>query len=166
MKARRLVVLALALVTVLTMGIGYAALTDALTVGGTGSLTQAAANDQFDGEVYFEGVPTTEKCTAVLEEGEKPDEATITIENTLAIVGDMATATFTVRNDSAVPATIVTNTSHDSTHFRVTAEFTNGNTIEAGGTLTFTVKVTLKQTVAADVNGEAFNITFNVSSAG
>ena len=34
MKARRLVVLALALVTVVTMGIGYAALNDALFVKG------------------------------------------------------------------------------------------------------------------------------------
>ena len=166
MKARRLVVLALALVTVVTMGIGYAALNDALSVSGTGSLTKSAADDQFDGEVYFEGAPTTDKCTAALAAGDKPDSATITIENTLAIVGDVATATFTVKNESAVPATIVTNTSTDSDHFRVTAEYTNGNTIEAGQTLTLTVKITLKQTVAADVTGETFNISFNVASAG
>lgn len=172
MKARRLVVLALALVTVLTMGVGYAALNDALTVGGTGSLTKTAADQQFNGEVYFTDVPTTTNCTATLnaptdEDGTgKPDSATITIANTLAIVGDTATATFTVQNDSQVPATIVTDSSNDSTHFRVTCEYTAGNTIPAGGTLDITVKVTLKTTVADDVPSESFGISFNVTSAG
>ena len=166
MKTRRIAIIALALVTVLTMGIGYAALNDALTVSGTGSLTKQAADDQFDGEVYFEDVTATTNCTAELEVGDKPDSAEITIENTLAIVGDIATATFTVKNDSAVPVTIVTNTSSDSDHFRVTAEYPDGNSCAANSTLTITVKITLKQTVSADVTGETFNITFNASSAG
>ena len=172
MKARRLVVLALALVTVLTMGVGYAALNDGLSVGGSGSLTKTAANEQFNGEVYFTGIPTVVNCTATLneptvEDGDgKPDSATITIANTLAIVGDTATATFTVQNDSQVPATIVTDTSNDSPHFRVTCDFTNGNTVPAGGTLEITVKVTLKSTVDADIPTENFGISFNVTSAG
>lgn len=166
MKARRLAVLALALVTVATMGIGYAALNDALEVSGTGALSKTAADDLFDGEVYFTGAPTTDKCDAELAAGTMPDSATITIQDTLAIVGDVATATFTIQNDSDVPVTIVTNTSTDSTHFRVTAEYPDGNSIAAGGTITLTVKVLLKQTVAADVASESFSISFNVSSAG
>ena len=169
MKARRLVVLALALVTVVTMGIGYAALNDALFVNGTGTIQKAAADNIFDDEVYFIGTPVVEKCTAVLVEGSgdtagKPDSATITIDNTLAIVGDTATAKFTVTNESDVPVSIVTNTSADSDHFRVTAEYSN-NIIPAGGNIEVTVKVVLKQTVAADVS-ESFSISFNASSAG
>ena len=169
MKARRLVVLALALVTVVTMGIGYAALNDALFVNGTGTIQKTAADNIFDDEVYFTGTPVVEKCTAVLVEGSgdttgKPDSATITIDNTLAIVGDMATAKFTVTNESDVPVSIVTNTSADSDHFRVTAEYSN-NIIPAGGDIEVTVKVVLKQTVAADVS-ESFSISFNASSAG
>ena len=171
MKARRLVVLALALVTVVTMGIGYAALNDALFVNGTGTIQKAAADNIFDDEVYFTGTPVVEKCTAVLVEGSgdtagKPDSATITIDNSLAIVGDMATAKFTVTNESDVPVSIVTNTSADSDHFRVTAEYGSANnTIPAGGNIDVTVKIVLKQTVSADVS-ESFSISFNVSSAG
>ena len=164
MRTRRIAIIALALITVMTLGVGYAALNDALTVNGTGSLTVDAAEDQFDEEVYFVDVVDTVNCTASVVSGE--DTASIDIANTLAIVGDTATATFTVKNDSAVPVTIVTNTSADSTHFRVTAVYPDGNSIAANSTITVTVQVVLKQTVAADVNAETFNITFNASSAG
>lgn len=173
MKARRLAVLALALVTVVTMGIGYAALTDALGVSGTGTLSKTAADEAFNGEVYFTGTPTGVNCDVVLDApgvddaAGQPDTATITIEDTLAIVGDVATATLTIQNDSVVPVTIVTNTSVDSDHFRVTCDYPTGNSIPAGDTMEITVKITLKQTVAADFAApESFSITFNASSAG
>ena len=167
MKARRLAIIAFALVAVLTIGVGYAALNDALSVTGTGSISKTAADDQFDGEVYFTGSPVVEKCEATIATGEKPDSATITIEDTLAIVGDYATATFTVKNESAVPVTIVTNTSNDSDHFRVTAEYPDGNSIAADGQITVTVKIVLKATVGdTGVSNEAFDISFNVASAG
>ena len=167
MKSRRIVIIALALVASLTLGVGYAALTDALMVNGTGSISQSSANEQFDGEVYFTNVENPVNCTAVLAEGEKPDTATITIKDTLAIVGDQATATFTVKNESAVPVTIVTNTSADSNHFRAIAEYPDGNSIAAGQTVTVVVKVTLKATVPdGGVADESFNISFNATSAG
>ena len=167
MKARRLAIIAFALVAVLTIGVGYAALNDALSVTGTGSITKGAADEQFDGEVYFTGTPVVEKCTAEITAGEKPDSATVTITDTLAIVGDTATATFTVKNDSAVPVTIVTNTSNDSDHFRVTAEYPDGNSIAAGAEAEVTVKIVLKATVGdLGVSNESFGISFNASSAG
>ena len=167
MKARRLAVLALALVTVVTMGIGYAALNDALYANGSGTLTKGAADEAFDGEVYYTGTPVVENCTAEFEAGEKPDTVTITIDDTLAIVGDTATCTVTVKNDSAVPVTIVTNTSQDSDHFRVTAEYAGGNSIAAGAEMEVVIKIVLKQTVAADFDApETFGISFNVASAG
>ena len=167
MKARRLAIIAFALVAVLTIGVGYAALNDALSVSGLGSISKTAADSQFDGEVYFVDTPVVEKCTAELAAGEKPDSATVTIEDTLAIVGDYATATFTVKNESTVPVTIVTNTSSDSEHFRVTAEYPDGNSIAANGQITVTVKVVLKATVGdAGISNESFNISFNVASAG
>ena len=166
MRTRRIAIIALALITVMTLGVGYAALNDVLTVSGTGSLTVSAAEDQFDEEVYFVAVSGETNCTAEIGSGAMPDTASITIEDTLAIVGDTAMATFTVKNDSAVPVTIVTNTSADSTNFRVTAQYPTGNSVAAGATMDITVVVTLKQTVAADIAGETFNITFNASSAG
>ena len=83
MKSRRIVIIALVLAASLTIGVGYAALTDALTVSGTGVISQTAANEQFDGEVYFTNVENPVNCTAELPEGEKPDTATITIKDTL-----------------------------------------------------------------------------------
>lgn len=171
MKARRLAVLALALVTVVTMGVGYAALNDALYVNGEGNLTKQAADDMFNAEVYYSAFSNAVNCTAELVQGtgdtaDTPDTATVTINNTLAIVGDTATVTLTVKNDSDVPVTIVTNTSADSDHFRVTAEYANGNTIQPNSTLDIVVKIVLKQTVSADVTGETFGISFNAASAG
>ncbi|MBE6656513.1 MAG: hypothetical protein E7609_06595 [Ruminococcaceae bacterium] len=167
MKARRLAILALTLVTVVTMGIGYAALNDALHANGSGILTKSAADDAFDGEVYYTGTPSVVNCTAEFVTGEKPDTVNVTIDDTLAIVGDTATCTVTVKNDSAVPATIVTNTSQDSDHFRVTAEYPSGNSIAAGAEIEVVIKIVLKQTVAADFDeAESFGISFNVSSAG
>lgn len=171
MKARRLVVLALALVTVVTMGIGYAALNDALYVNGTGTIVKAEADEMFNEEVYFTGTPEVVNCAAALvESGDdtagKPDHATITIDNTLAIVGDVATATFTVKNDSAVPVTIAFKESSDSDHFRVTTAYPDGNSIAANGEIKVVVTVTLKQTVSADVTGETFAISYNIVSAG
>ena len=167
MKARRLAVLALALVTVVTMGIGYAALNDALHANGTGTLTKGAADEAFDGEVYYTGTPAVVNCTAEFVAGEKPDTVNITINDTLAIVGDTATCTVTVKNESAVPVTIVTNTSADSDHFRVTAEYPSGNSIAAESEIEVTIKIVLKQTVSADfTEAETFGISFNVASAG
>ncbi len=167
MKARRLAIIAFALVAVLTIGVGYAALNDALSVTGIGSISKATADDLFDGEVYFTGVTPDEKCAAALADVEKPDSATITIEDSLAIVGDYATATFTVKNESAVPVTIVTNTSTDSDHFRVTAEYPDGNSLAAGEEMEITVKVVLKTTVGDEgISNESFGISFNASSAG
>lgn len=167
MKARRLAVLALALVTVVTMGIGYAALNDALYANGEGTLTKSAADDAFDGEVYYTGTPVVDRCTATFVDGEKPDTVNITINDTLAIVGDTATCKVTVKNESTVPVTIVTNTSQDSDHFRVTAEYATGNTIAAEGEMEVTIKIVLKQTVSADFDEEeTFGISFNVASAG
>jgi hypothetical protein len=165
MKSRRIAIVALALVTVLTMGIGYAALNDALEVSGEGTLSKSAADGQFDGEVYFTGTPEVTLCTAALEAGEKPDKATITISDTLAIVGDQAIAKFTVKNESAVPVTVTTDTSNDTAHFRVTAESTSIN-IPANETEELVIKVTLKQTVSQESITETFGIKFNVVSAG
>lgn len=170
MKARRLVVLALALVTVVTMGIGYAALNDALYVNGTGTLEKSAADEMFNAEVYYSAYSNAVNCTAELVQGtgdtaDTPDTANVVVDNTLAIVGDAASVTLTVKNDSDVPVTVVTNTSQDSDHFRVTAEYATGNTVPAHGTLDVTIKIVLKQTVAADVE-EVFSISFNAASAG
>ena len=170
MKARRLVVLALALVTVVTMGIGYAALNDALYVNGTGTLEKSAADEMFNAEVYYSAYSNAVNCTAELVQGtgdtaDTPDTANVVIDNSLAIVGDTASVTLTVKNDSDVPVTVVTNTSQDSDHFRVTAEYAAGNTVPAHGTLDVTIKIVLKQTVADDVE-EVFGISFNAASAG
>ena len=174
MKTRKIAIIALALVTVLTLGIGYAALNDMLTVAGSAKLSANAAEDSFDGRVYFTGVSSS-NCYAQLDDlpENKPDDATITIDTTgeyynhdFAIVGDTATATFTVRSDADVDVTVVTRTSHDSDHFRVTAQYPDGNVIQKGETIRITVTVTLIKTVSGDVPSESFDISFNAASAG
>ena len=163
MKARRLAIIAFVLVAVLTMGIGYAALSDTLSINGSATLSHSAAEDQFDVEVYFSGVGALENCTAAIDTGDN-DIATITITSGLAVVGDKATATFTVTNDSA-GSVALTPTHNSSTNFDVATDAAN-YTIPAGQTVNVVVTVTLKATVNADITNEAFSIGFTAISAG
>ena len=162
MKTRRLAIIALALVTVMTLGVGYAALSDTLAVNGTATLSHAEAEEQFDVEVYFSAVGATTSCVAAID-GSDNDVATITITDGLAVVGDKATATFTITNDSAGSVTL-TPAHNSSTNFDVATDAAT-YTIQAGQTADITVTVTLKSTVNADIS-ETFNVSFSAVSAG
>lgn len=163
MKARRLAVLALALITVVTMGVGYAALTDSLSINGTATLSHANAENQFDVEVYFSSVGAMTSCVAAVDPADN-DVATITITDGLAVVGDKATATFVVTNASAGSVTL-TPAHNSSTNFDVSTDAAT-YTVQAGQTVNIIVTVTLKNTVNADITNETFSIGLSAVSAG
>ncbi len=163
MKQRRLAIIAFALVAVLTIGVGYAALTDTLSINGTATLLHSEAEEQFDVEVYFSAVGATSSCTAAID-GEDNDVATITITDGLAVVGDKAVATFTITNNSAGSVSI-TPAHNSSTNFDVATDAST-YTVAAGGTVDVIVTVTLKNTVNADITNETFSLSFSATSAG
>lgn len=163
MKARRLAIIAFALVAVLTMGIGYAALSDTLTINGTANLSHSDAEEQFNTEVFFSSVANQENCIAAIDGGDN-DIATITITEGLAVVGDKATATFVVTNESAGSVTL-TPAHNSSTNFDVATDAAT-YTVQAGQTVNVLVTVTLKNTVNANITNESFSIGFTAVSAG
>lgn len=55
MKNRKIVVTAFLLVAVMLLGVGYAALTDTLTITGDLKTDTTVAMDEFDADVYFSG---------------------------------------------------------------------------------------------------------------
>lgn len=165
MKNRRTLIVVFMLVATMCIGVGFAALSQTLTISGTANITKDAAQDEFNDDVYFSGTGAVTNCTAALagDVSTKPDAATITIENSLGVVGDTATAVFTIKNEGNSTATVAV-TGSDSTNFRVTADNPT-NTIPAGGTLDVTVTVTLKTTVETDITGETFGLSLQVTSA-
>ena len=59
MKNRRTVVVAFLLVAVMLLGIGYAALTDTLTIIGNAHVDLDTANKTFDERIYFSAAEAT-----------------------------------------------------------------------------------------------------------
>ncbi len=163
MKTRRIAIIAFTLIAALTIGVGYAALSDTLSINGTATLSHSEAEEQFDVEVYFSAVGATSSCAAEIDTDD-PDIATITITDGMAVVGDKATATFTITNASAGSVTL-TPAHNSSTNFDVATDAAT-YTIQAGQTLDIIVTITLKNTVNADITAETFSVSFTAVSAG
>ena len=156
MKNRRNVVVAFLLVAVLLLGVGYAALTDTLTIIGNAHIDMGEAQNTFDEKVYFSA---SEVVAGTHGSGTKDDvvshsddDATFTA-NSLAVKDDKVSFLFTITNDSNVNVDIsvaptklsgAANPSNSNEEkFKVTYEYPDGQTITKNGG-TITVKVTVE----------------------
>lgn len=193
MKNRKKIVVALLLVAVLCLGVGYAALTDSLFVNGTVNfLKNATTEAEFAEDVHFvdgsaavtyTGTTTgvsSGVTTAVVDEDADPknvdDKLTITVDNTvLAKAGDKVTISAQIINESTdYGAKIDINNAATSAGaylgdlYSVTCVWAAGSdgTIAKGGTNTNTVEITIEllKTPTEDVAGDTFTITFDVES--
>lgn len=174
MKNRKTVIVAFLLVAALLLGVGYAALTDTLTIKGTFAANVSDYTDEFEEDIYFSAVSNitysngkTEGATAVLDAGDKPDNGTITINaGTLINVGDYIEVTYTIKSESdlAVKVTLAEIATLD--HFTVTTDWTAGQEVAfaAGGAeKTVKVKVQLTKTPDTDIS-ETITLTFNATT--
>lgn len=155
MKNRRNVVVAFLLVAVLLLGVGYAALTDTLTIIGNAHIDMGEAQNTFDEKVYFSDskVVAGTKGSGTKEDvaSHSDDDATFTA-NSLAVKDDKVSFLFTIKNDSNVSVDIsiastklsgdVNPSNSNEQKFKVTYEYPDGKTITSGGTIT--VKVTVE----------------------
>ena len=163
MKNRRTVVVAFLLVAAMLLGVGYAALTDTLTIIGNAHVDLDTANKTFDERIYFsaaEATSTTGSGTTAdvaSLSGEKSDDATYTV-NKLAITGEKSVFTFTIKNESNVDAKITAATTKlsgaanpsnsNEDKFLVEYSYPDGDIAEKqGGTIKVIVTVTLKEPV-------------------
>ena len=111
MKNRKFVVVAFVVIAAMLMGVGYAALTDTLTIIGNANVDIAGANSVFDEKIYFsdakvvKGVDGKDLVTFT------PDDATYTVHG-LATIADEAVFLFTITNDSNLDALISVGQSH------------------------------------------------------
>ena len=154
---RRNLVLTFMLVAALTLGIGYAALSDALDINGTVTVNQTAAEAEFDLDVYFSDAVagSTTDLASVLDTDH--DMANFTV-NSLATAGNTATFTFTIKNDSDLDAyvtpTFAADGNTNAEYFDIVSDW-NGQpkTITAGGEMDYTLTITLKKTPTDTIHG-------------
>lgn len=177
MKNRKIVVVAFLLVAVMLLGVGYAALTDTLTIIGNAHIDIDTANKTFDERVYFsaaEATSSTGTGTTADVTSFNTDDATYTV-NKLAIVNEQSVFTFTITNDSNVDAYVTVNTTKlsgdnnpsnsNDTVFSVTYDYPDGQTIESnGGTITVVVTVKLLVPVTSATSA-TFGIELTATSA-
>ena len=170
MNKRRSIIATFLIVALLTVGIGYAALSDTLSVTGSASFAQADAVETFDGDVYFSKIiGDASRVNAVIDATDK-DKATINVlPNILKEVGDEVIVTLTIKSESDLNVQI-TPTVSDAEGGSVNTEYfsvTTGSaqTLVAGGTLDYTITIKLIKTNATDADITSnFLVTFQAQS--
>ena len=165
MKNRKRIVVLFLLVAVMFIGVGFAALTDQLTIIGDASIDIASAEKTFDSKVYFldqvtktsTGTGTKDDIASALD-----DSATFTV-NKLAVVDEYSTFTYTIKNDSNVSVKITIEAkklsgdnnqlNSNTDYFDVSYAFSDGGVIASKGTITVTVTVRVKKPVTTATSG-------------
>jgi hypothetical protein len=143
MRNRKTVIVAFMVAAVLLMAVGFAALTDTLTIIGNAHVDMATAENTFDEKIYFSeatAVSSTGTGSTADTASYTPDDATFTV-NKLAVVGQQSIFKFIIENDSNVDAAITVpatklsgadnNTNSNPTYFEI--EYTYA-TFEDDGT--------------------------------
>ena len=168
MKKRRSLIISLLLVAALTLGVGYAALTDDLFVTGSANIDSDNAKEAFAADVYFTKAIISEgRGTATIgvdKNGETADKVTITVnDGVLAGAGDSVVCTLEISNVGDLDATVdmgaivVSN----SEFFKVTTNWgaTTTKELPAQDTLDLVVTITVVKTPTVDVS-TTFDISF------
>ena len=176
MKNRKTVVVAFLLVAVMLLGVGYAALTDTLTIIGNAHIDLDVANKTFDERIYFSDAQVTSSTgtgTTADIASFTADDATYTV-NKLAIKGEESVFTFTITNVSNVDAAITVGTNKlsgdvnpsnsNTDKFEVSYAYPQGTTVaKDGGTITVVVTVKLKEVVTSATSA-TFGIELTATS--
>ena len=172
MRNRKTVVVAFMLCAVMLLGIGYAALTDTLTIIGNAHIDMNQAQVNFDEMIYFSAAEAVTNPTADAVSF-SADDATFTA-NKLATKGDKAVFKFTVQNDSNVSINFVAEntklsgdpnpTNSNTSKFNVTYEYSIDNqVIPSGGSMDITVTVEVVGPVTTATSA-TFGIEYSIST--
>ncbi|MBR3614721.1 MAG: leucine-rich repeat protein [Clostridia bacterium] len=147
MKKTNKIILASAIVAVLLLGIGYAAIQNiTLNINGTA----AADPSQSNFKVMFSGTPTVSDDTYVTAAITDDTNATINVEG-LTKKGDVVTATYTVQNASTdLSADLGVSTTNSNTEYFTLMSELDKTSLVAGEATTLTVTVELTKTPIVD----------------
>ena len=153
MKNRKRIIVAFMLIAVMLLGIGYAALTDNLTITGEATVGASAAQNQWEQDIYFSAANATATTgtsgiadSAAVGQSNN-DSATFEVKS-LNRKGEKATFVFTITNEGNTnyDATISVDngypTNTNGTYFDVTYDY-GTSIVPANGTLDVTVTVEL-----------------------
>ena len=179
MKNRRNIIVAFMLCAVMLLGIGYAAVTDALDINGTAEINSGNVQSAFDANIYFSAAVANQFTTAATPDRAAidpadPDMASFASYN-LAEIGNKATFTFTIQNDSDLDVSVMPVLSYSGSaeaqaiaqeYFDVYSDWKVGGvvqpkTIGAGQSTTYTITVELKKTPALG-DGGLLSSSFNI----
>ncbi|MBR3614723.1 MAG: leucine-rich repeat domain-containing protein [Clostridia bacterium] len=143
MKKTNKIILASAIVAVILLGIGYAAIQNiTLNINGTA----AADPSQSNFKIMFSGTPTVSDDTYVTAAITDDTNATINVEG-LTKKGDVVTATYTVQNASTdLSADLGVSTTNSNTEFFTLSSEIDKTSLVAGEATTLTVTVELTKT--------------------
>ena len=98
MKHRKSILVVFLLTAAMLMSVGYAALSETLTISGQANFTTTAADNQFKDDVYFSGAqPLSNKDTATILSDN--NRASFTC-NSVTLKGETASFTFKITNES------------------------------------------------------------------
>jgi hypothetical protein len=170
MRNRKITLVAFMLVAVLMLGIGYAALTDTLTIIGNAHIDFAQAEVNYDGKIFFSAataVSSTGTGATADTASFSADDANFTA-NKLATKDEYSVFKFTVTNNSNVNVKVIVNptklsgaenpSNSNAAKFSVTYEYSEDDKIiDAGQTMDITVTVK----VIAPIT-EATSATFGI----
>ena len=163
MKNRKTILIAFLVCACLVVSVGYAVLNDDLVVKGTGKLSNAVADKEFEKDIYFDSVISRTNCTAVIDASDTDnDTIVVTIDDTtskLAVDGDKATVVIKVANATPDVATVTVSAptngvdkyfeiSCDS--FEIPAGTENGEDLTPGFA-EITVTIELLKSITADM---------------
>ena len=163
MKNRRIVVLAIMLVAVLCLGVGYAALNDDITA--TGTVNIGATGFDLDWAANNESAITTTI-------NDENDTLTFTISaETLTNANPTVTIKAKVANTSTenfnakITGVTVGQSADYSDYYQVSfAGVAVGDVIAKGASQDVTITVTLKQMPLESIEGDTFTITINAEA--
>ncbi|MBR3613572.1 MAG: leucine-rich repeat domain-containing protein [Clostridia bacterium] len=147
MKKTNKIILTVAIVAVLLLGIGYAAIQN-ITLNISGSA--AADPSQSNFKVMFSGTPTVSDDTYVTASITDDTNATINVAG-LTKKGDVVTATYTVQNASEdLSADLAVSTINSNTEYFTLISELDKSSLVAGEATTLTVTVKLTKTPIVD----------------
>ncbi|MBO7196349.1 MAG: hypothetical protein J6V80_03350 [Clostridia bacterium] len=175
MRNRKAVVVAFLITVMLLLSVGFAAVSDVLTIIGNAHIDMGTVENTFDEAVKF----TAAEATSTTGTGSQADVASYTADdatftaNKLAIVGEQSVFTFTITNESNVDVAITVaanklsgaaNPSNSNTDkFTVSYAYPQGQTIESGESITVVVTVSVKEPVTTATSA-TFGIELTATS--
>lgn len=175
MKNRKNIVIAFLLVASLCLSVGFAALTDNLTIKGDIKIdvdgSSGGANTAWDNAVVFSN-PRDVKVNDITSTAVTPsisgDELIANINaGVLKVKGDNVSFKVDVKNNHAEYDAVISSlaNTYNETYFTVEINGIENNTkITKGGTQEVTVKITLIKTPIEAITNESFSISFTATA--